>query len=401
MDAKTRSNLRQRMKVLYESASEDFFYFKHENEKQWGTNELKEELNKLGDSEPLQTTASNDGVPCFMLKHDYDLENLVCDRVDLEFLDPNDVLIDVYYVGINFSDIYSIKGLFHKKKLPYIPGIECSGIVLAVGSEVPLFKKGDMVMVFNPDGGLLKDKVVVNKNCVFHCTNLIKGAAIPVSYLTALEIICASDLFQSFGSDSGNLSEKNQNKKKILFHNCGGGVGSAFYDLTKFMNVKLLGTCSLPKQKFVAYECYRYENWNNEVKYRHPEGVDMVIETISGSNTNKSLGVLRQQGHLFIIGATAILDDNTKLEEGAYLNAEKIIMKNISATGINIHTLFEAKPEYVRKMMDFVTSLLKENIINPSIGGIFQFDEVVDAIKYMMNRQNIGKVLVQIKHHKK
>lgn len=54
------------------------------------------------------------------------------------------------------------------------------------------------------------------------------------------------------------------------------------------------------------YECYDYENWDDKIKENYPGGVDVVIETISGPNTPKSLEVLGQTGHLCVIGINLI-----------------------------------------------------------------------------------------------
>lgn len=49
-------------------------------------------------------------------------------------LKDDDIEVEVYYCGLNFADLYTRQGLIPNRELPFVLGIECSGIITAVGS---------------------------------------------------------------------------------------------------------------------------------------------------------------------------------------------------------------------------------------------------------------------------
>lgn len=61
-------------------------------------------------------------------------------KYELEEMGDNDVAVDVYFCGVNFADLYTRLGLIPKDKLPFILGIECSGIIADIGKNVTKFK---------------------------------------------------------------------------------------------------------------------------------------------------------------------------------------------------------------------------------------------------------------------
>ena len=57
---------------------------------------------------------------------------------------PQQLLVEIAYSGVNFIDIYQRQGIYPMPS-PYVPGLEGSGVVNEVGSEVSGFKVGDKV----------------------------------------------------------------------------------------------------------------------------------------------------------------------------------------------------------------------------------------------------------------
>ena len=65
-------------------------------------------------------------------------------EVDESAVGARDVLIDVAAAGVNFIDIYQREGIYDMP-LPYTPGLEGSGTIRAIGSDVVDFAPGDRV----------------------------------------------------------------------------------------------------------------------------------------------------------------------------------------------------------------------------------------------------------------
>ena len=70
---------------------------------------------------------------------------LKLEETDIPTLKPNDVLIQHHYFGLNYIDINQRSGSYNIRELPTNVGMEASGIIKEIGSEVKRFKVGDKV----------------------------------------------------------------------------------------------------------------------------------------------------------------------------------------------------------------------------------------------------------------
>ncbi|MDG1924466.1 MAG: alcohol dehydrogenase catalytic domain-containing protein, partial [Pseudomonadales bacterium] len=70
-------------------------------------------------------------------------------------LADQEVLIDVAATGLGYVDALTVSGLYQiKPPLPFIPGNEIAGTVIAVGADVQTLKVGDRVLAMPSNGGL-------------------------------------------------------------------------------------------------------------------------------------------------------------------------------------------------------------------------------------------------------
>ena len=92
------------------------------------------------------------------------LDNLVYKEVDIpEIKNPDDILINVFSSGVNFPDGLLVQGKYQlKPPVPFTPGMEVSGEVFKIGSEVTEFKIGDRVAGLSQLGGY-SEYIVLNK----------------------------------------------------------------------------------------------------------------------------------------------------------------------------------------------------------------------------------------------
>ncbi|XP_075219432.1 synaptic vesicle membrane protein VAT-1 homolog [Lycorma delicatula] len=350
-----------------------------------GIHSLSNEVNQ-SDIEPVHEVVLVKAV----VLTDYGINNIKIKEVKLRDLGPQDVKIEVWCLGLNFSDIYTINGLFEPVTTPFILGFECSGIVKEIGTDVgPQIKVNQGVAVYCPSGGLFQETVVINKKYVFptNTLNLETAAALPVNYVTAFDIL---DGITTKGESS------------LLFHGCGGGVGTALYDIQRLgeNKINLLGTCSSHKHTALMkmYKCFDYVDWPTAIRKLYPEGVDCIVETISGSNLNKSLNCVAQNGCLVVIGASCILNpaERHTLLDSREVDLKQLIMNNIAVRGINISTKLHKNPARFHTVMEYIINKANAGLIRPKIYRVFPFLKIHEAINTLVNRQNIGKVLLSL-----
>ena len=64
---------------------------------------------------------------------------------------PGEVTIDVAYAGINFMDVMARRGdPGYASGWPYVPGLEVSGLVRAVGDGFGTLEPGQRVVAYTP-----------------------------------------------------------------------------------------------------------------------------------------------------------------------------------------------------------------------------------------------------------
>ena len=70
------------------------------------------------------------------------LDALKIEEIDIHPPEPNEVLIEHEFAGLNFIDINQRKGTYSLKNLPAVMGMEASGTIKKVGSKVSKFNIG-------------------------------------------------------------------------------------------------------------------------------------------------------------------------------------------------------------------------------------------------------------------
>src|ERR1700745_4121743 len=101
---------------------------------------------------------------------------------------PDEVLIDVYAASVSYMDYLMIGGGYQMRPpLPYVPGTDAAGVVVACGDEVTRFRPGDRVSCGNWFGGVA-ERMVAKASKTAHLpdnVDFIVGSTILHSYLTA------------------------------------------------------------------------------------------------------------------------------------------------------------------------------------------------------------------------
>jgi NADPH:quinone reductase-like Zn-dependent oxidoreductase len=308
-----------------------------------------------------------------------------------------DVKICAKAVGINFADILARKGIYpDAPKKPCVVGYEVSGIVESVGEGV------DPAWVGNPVIGAMRfggyaEKVITPVSRIVNKPESIsfeQGAAIPVNYLTAYQLLVVM----------GGLKRND----RLLIHNAGSGVGLAALDLAKHIGALPYGTSSAHKHEFLKERGfmgmmdYRRHDWHRQVpKLTDNQGFELIIDPIGGKNTWKNYRARARTGRLGLFGlATA-----TQTRLGVKFNLVKTVMRmprfhpvrlmnaNKGIFGVNIGHMW-VHEEKVRSWMLEIMKGVEEGWLRPHVDRVFPLEMVAEAHSYIEGRRNIGKVVL-------
>ncbi len=318
-----------------------------------------------------------------------------------EFADPKpgqgEVLIDVKAAGINFADILARQGLYpDAPKLPCTVGYEVSGVVESVGKGADESLQGKAVIAMTRFNGHAS-KVVVPAYQVFEKPESLsfeEGAAIPVNFLTAYQLLVAMGSLQA--------------SESVLIHNAGGGVGLAAIDIAKHIGATTFGTASSQKHGFLRERGldhaidYRRQDWSKELKtLTDGRGVELITDPLGGSHWKKSYKALRDTGRLGMFGISTVAENGMGgklrllklLAQMPFYHPLGLMDKNKGVFGVNMGHLWH-EHEKIAHWMQVILDGVAEGWVRPHVDKAFSFDKAGEAHAYIEARKNIGKVVL-------
>ncbi|KAM9336517.1 synaptic vesicle membrane protein VAT-1 homolog [Symphorus nematophorus] len=311
-------------------------------------------------------------------------------------LKAGEVRVRVKACGLNFAELMGRQGLYESLPAPpVIMGMEGSGVIEAVGEDVKERKVGDRVIVMNRSG-MWQEVVVVPDNHTFLMAEQMsfeEGAALPINYLTAYMM-----LFEMANVRPG---------KSVLIHMAAGGVGIAATQLCQTVqDVIVFGTASASKHETISQGGvthpidYRTKDYVEEIRKISPKGVDIVLDPLGGSDTQKGFSLLKPLGKLIVFGAANCVTGQKKnllaMAKTWYnqlsLSTLKLMQANKAVCGF--HLGYISDEELICRTMTKLLELYGQGKIKPHIDSCYHFEEVADAMKRMHDRQNIGKIIL-------
>ncbi len=302
-------------------------------------------------------------------------------------IQPNQVLINVHYAALNRADILQREGKYPPPKgESTILGLEASGIITAVGSQVATLQKGDKVMALLVGGGQA-EYVAVEQELIIKIPpeiTLEKAAAIPEVFLTAYQAL---------------VIESNTSKgSTVLIHAGGSGVGTAAIQLAKSLGCQVITTSSSAKIEIckslgsdLAIN-YQTQNFAEEVtKFTSGKGADTILDFIGAPYFKQNLDCIAMDGTLMMISVMG----GVKLEN---VNLYPILKKRILIKGTTLRARSLAyKADLINQFAKNLLPLFIAKKINPVIDSVFEWQNIRLAHKYMEGNKNKGKIILKVK----
>jgi alcohol dehydrogenase len=313
-------------------------------------------------------------------------------------LEASEVCVKVKAIGLNFADIFAIQGLYSATpKGSFIPGLEFSGEVVAVGSAVAEWKVGDKVMGATKFGGYVSHINIHHRYVIAlpHDWSFEEGAGFLVQGLTAYYALTVL----------GNL----QKDMTVLIHSGAGGVGILANRICKKVGAFTIGTVG----NFKKVEFLRKEEGYDEVIVRddafyqklqgalNARPLNLVMECIGGKILMQGWKAMASMGRMVVYGSASFTSHSDKPSwlslYWKYLQRPKIDplrlpTQNKSLMGFNLIYLYEQTD-----MMHQLLQELQQLQLKPQhIGHIFPFKELHNAIHLFQKGETVGKVVVQV-----
>lgn len=296
---------------------------------------------------------------------------------------PGQSLIKVSAVACNFPDILVCQGRYQERPpLPWIPGLEVSGEVVAVG-EGAAAEVGDRVLGQCGLGGGFADLAVLDAQNTWPWPEGMTPAQAAGMFVTYQTGYCALHR-------RGRL----QPGETLLVHAAAGGVGSAAVQLGKAAGATVIGTAGGPEKCEVARRLgadhvidYSAEDLAARVKdITDGRGADVIYDPVGGDVFDASRKVVAFEGRILVIGFVSgrIADAPTN----------HALVKNYSVVGVHWGFYRKKAPHMYPIWQAELERLWAERKIDPYVGGEYPLTEAVEALRRLGSRETTGKVVL-------
>jgi putative PIG3 family NAD(P)H quinone oxidoreductase len=299
-------------------------------------------------------------------------------------LGPGEVLIDVAAAGVNRADLLQRQGLYPPPPgAPPYPGMECSGRIEAVGTEVTGWQPGDDVCALMAGGGYA-EKVAVPAGLVLPVPDgisVVDAAALPEATCTVY-----SNVFQVGRLTAGET---------LLVHGGASGIGTIAIQLAKANGARVMCTAGAGKK----LEFCRSLGADVAISYRNEDfvtvvrdatgghGADVILDIMGASYLARNLSALAAGGRLVIIGRQG--GNRAELDLGV-LQGKRA---SIHATTLRNRPLGE-KAAIVSAGHENVWPLVSAGKVVPVIDRRIPMPNAAEAHRILQDGDHIGKVLL-------
>jgi NADPH2:quinone reductase len=295
------------------------------------------------------------------------------------------VLVKVKASGVNFSDILRRQNrYFMPTPLPYFPGVEAVGEIVALGGGVGVpYRPGMMVLAILPHGGGYAEFVVAPAQ---YCVPLPEGMDPAVATGIFVQGCTAHLMISQLAGDLLG--------KTVLVNAAAGGVGSLLVQLAKQAGAKVIATASTDKklawaQTYGADVCINYSaaGWGEQLRAAtEGVGVDLAFEMVGGEVYNETIRSLRKGGTIIVYGCVSGVQGS--------IHPEFFVDENISQMGFNLAYFIGTYPSIWQESLGAVIGLVAQGKLRIETAHQFALDEVAEAHRQIESRETTGKVVM-------
>jgi len=301
-----------------------------------------------------------------------------------------EVLIEVVAAGVNYPDVLVVQGRYQNRPpLPFIPGKEAAGVVLAVGAGVDNCRVGDRVLALVEYGAYCQKLVTPATSCfvIPADMDLVEAASFGLTYQTAYFALVHRAAMKA--------------GETVFVTGAAGGVGLACVQLARALGGRVIaGVSSAKKAEVVkaagAYHVLDLSTGNLRDRIREDvraltdgKGADVVCEVVGGDVFDGALRAVAWSGRLVILGFAG--------GQIPSLSANYVLLKNIAVTGLHWSDYRDWHPKLMRDAQEDLFNLYRKGELRTNISARYPIDRVAEALGLMRDRGVTGKLVLMMR----
>ena len=293
------------------------------------------------------------------------------------------IVIRVAYAGVNRPDALQRAGLYNPPaNASRLPGLECSGSVVALGPGASRWQIGDKVCALLPGGGYAEYAACHETHAlpVPEGVAMRDAACLPETCFTVW-----SNLVMRGGLKAG---------EKVLIHGGTSGIGTTAIQIARALGARVFATAGSDEKVAVCGRLgaevafnYRATDWSLQIQKRG--GADLILDMVGGGYIQQNLRALADDGRLvqiaFLQGAKA------------EINFSELMTRRLTMTGSTLRPQSDlAKARIAAEVLAQVWPLIARGAVKVVIDSEFPLSEAPAAHWRIEAPGHIGKIVLKV-----
>jgi NADPH:quinone reductase-like Zn-dependent oxidoreductase/acyl carrier protein len=305
------------------------------------------------------------------------IENIELQSLAIRPPGPGQIQIKIETTGLNFRDVLNVLDMYPGDPGPL--GNECAGRVVAVGDGVDRFKIDDQVLAITPQAfcshvNTLADLAALKPETM----SMEQAATIPITFLTAQYAL----------EHIGKIKVGD----KILIHSAAGGVGMAALQVARRAGAIIYATAGNPQKRKMlrsmgvelVMDSRSLDFAEQIMASTHGEGIDIVLNSLTGEFIAKSISVLKKGGRFVEIGKIDLWEQEGVAQLNPDIKYEPFLLGDVC----------QKNPDRIRVMFDSLLRDFQDKKFQSLPFKAFPLREAAAAFRFMAQAKHTGKIVI-------
>ena len=293
------------------------------------------------------------------------------------------VVLKVAYAGVNRPDALQRAGKYAPPPTASdLPGLEASGVVVAIGPGVSGLALGDAVCALLPGGGYAEYVATPAAHClpVPAGLSMKQAACLPETFFTVW-----SNVFTRGGLKAG---------ERFLVHGGSSGIGTTAIQLASTLGARVFTTAGSDEKcaaclSLGAERAINYRTEDFVEVMRGEGGADLILDMVGGEYIPRNIRALADDGRMVHIAFLS----GPKAE----LNFAQIMARRLTVTGSTLRPQSDlAKARIAQDLREVVWPLIEAGTVAPVMDQTFALVDAAAAHARMEGSTHIGKIVLEV-----
>lgn len=294
-----------------------------------------------------------------------------------------EVLIEIKAASLNFPDLLIVQNKYQMKPpLPFVPGSEYAGVVLAVGEAVTHLQPGQNVACLSGTGGF--------------ATHVLAPAALCMPLPEGFSHVDAATFIMIYATSHHALIDRAQLQagETVLVLGAAGGVGTAAIQIAKTRGARVIAAASTEEKCALCLSIgadavinYAQENLREAIKaLTDGRGPDVIYDPVGGEYTEPAFRSIAWRGRYLVVGFASGPIPSLPLNLP--------LLKGASLVGVFWGDFAKREPKANAAMMQELATWYAEGKVKPVIDRTMPMSQLKAAYEHMGSRGVMGKLVM-------